>query len=323
MKRANGTGTICKLYGNRRRPWAVKIPIGFSERGIARYKYLSYHKSKREAEQALAVYNQDPYALSKYTLKELYDEFYADQEQKKAPRTLCNHRTAIKHLEPLWDVKVQNLDRLTLQRFFLELDGTPSVINNVRRTLQGIINLAVTKGIMPVSMINILKAVDLSTDRKNNAHEHTVIPKATRDWLWEHKDEDMVRLILVYIYTGCRYAELYNLRPEDYHDNYIEIVQAKTEAGVRIVPLSDRVQELLPIMDVPPYTTFLKMFKQILPDHLPHDTRHTFISMMVEAKIDMRIIQSIVGHSRGTTVTEKYTHISLEAKLEAVNSLTT
>ena len=27
MKRANGTGSIVKLSGNRRRPWAVRIPL--------------------------------------------------------------------------------------------------------------------------------------------------------------------------------------------------------------------------------------------------------------------------------------------------------
>ena len=72
---------------------------------------------------------------------------------------------------------------------------------------------------------------------------------------------------------------------------------------------------------VPDYRTFLNKFKGIMPDHMPHDTRHTFISMMTETGIDKRIIQSIVGHARKTDVTDRYTHINLDVKLEAVNKI--
>lgn len=322
MRRANGTGTVCKLSGNRRRPWAVKLPDGFTEKGNVKYRYLSYHKNEKEALQALAHYIEDPYSLSKYTLKELYDEWYAYKEQSKAEGTLRNYRTAIKHMEPLWDEKVQNIDRITLQRFYSSLDVTPSIIHNIRKTMQGLISYAVkNKGMMSVSMINVHKALDLSTEKENAEIVHTVIPKEVRQMLYDNRDNDIARLILVYIFTGCRYSELRNLKPEDVHDNYIEIKQAKTAAGIRVVPLSDLVQELLPVMAVPAYSSFLGKFKEILPDYTPHDTRHTFITMMTEAKVDERIIKSIVGHSRGRNVTELYTHITLEAKLEAVNRI--
>ena len=39
MKRANGTGSIVKLSGNRRRPWAVRIPY-HTQRGRVRQRYL-------------------------------------------------------------------------------------------------------------------------------------------------------------------------------------------------------------------------------------------------------------------------------------------
>ena len=74
-------------------------------------------------------------------------------------------------------------------------------------------------------------------------------------------------------------------------------------------------------MKVPPYTTFKEMFKDVLPNHMPHDTRHTFVTMLTENGIDQRVIQTIVGHSRGRTVTERYTHISLEKMREAVETL--
>ena len=321
MKRANGSGCITKLSGNRRRPYAIKITLGYTEEGKLQYKYLSYHKTHREAEQALAIYNQDPYTLSKYTFKQLYDEFIATQEPIKAPATIRNHKAAIKHLEPLWNVKAQEIDRITLQQFYLKLNQTPSIVNNIHRTLQGVINYAVKIGVMPIYMLNVQKAIDMTPTKEGSKNEHTIITKEERAKLWENKDKDMTRLILVYIYTGLRYSELYNLTEDCIHDNYIEIKQSKTAAGVRIVPLCDRVRELLPVIEVPPYTTFRGMFESVLPNHTPHDTRHTFVTMLTEKGIDLRIIQAIVGHSRGRTVTELYTHITLDKMLEAVNTL--
>ena len=321
MKRANGTGTITKLSGNRRKPYAVKITLGYTEEGKLRYKYLSYHRTRREAQNALDVYIQDPYALSQFTFKQLYDEFYAVQEKIKAPATMSNHRNAIKHLAPLWDVKAQNLDRLTLQKFYSGLDTTPSVVNNIHRTLQGVINYAVKLGVLPVSMVNVQKALDMTATKENNKHEHTIIPLETRQWLWENKNDDMVRLILIYLYTGCRYAELHSLSPEDIHEDHFEVKQSKTAAGIRIVPIANNIRNLFPLPDIPQYTAFLYKFKQILPEHMPHDTRHTFITLLTEAGVDLRVIQSIVGHSRGSNVTERYTHITLEKKLEAVNKI--
>lgn len=321
MKRANGTGTITKLSGNRRRPYAVKITLGYTEQGRLIYKYLSYHRTRKEAEKALAVYNQDPFTLSKYTFKELYDEWYAIQEKSKADSTLSNHRNALKHLKPLWDVKISDLDRQELQRYYMGLDVTPSVVLNIHRTLQGLIKYAVKLDIMPMSMLNVLKVIDTTPTKEGQEHQHTIITLEERKELWKHTDEDMVRLILFYIYTGLRYSELYNLLPEDLHDDHLIIRQAKTEAGKREVPIPDIVKPLLPLPKVPGYSTFNVNFRQILPDHKPHDTRHTFVTMLTECDVDLRVIQAIVGHSRKASVTERYTHITLEKKKEAVNRI--
>lgn len=321
MKRANGTGTIVKLTGNRRRPYAIKITLGYTEDAKLRYKYLSYHKSLKEAQKALAEYTQDPYAWSKYTFKELYDEWYKIQEESKAPSTLKNHKAAIKHLEPIWNVKIKEIDRALLQEFYSRFDGTPSVIGNVHRTLQGVIRYAVKLGIMPLNMINVQKVLDMEARKEGVKHTHLIITKEEREILWKNKDDETVKTILFYIYTGCRFFELHELRPENIHDHYIEIVKSKTESGKRIVPICDRLQALGSIPRVPSYPTFHKKFNEILPNHMIHDTRHTFITMLTEAEVDSRVIQTIVGHSVKTTVTDIYTHITLEKMLEAVNRL--
>ena len=171
-----------------------------------------------------------------------------------------------------------------------------------------------------MSALEIHKAIDIQPKKETRENPHSSLTKEEIDYLWEHKDNEIIKIILVYIYTGLRFAELRKLIPKNVHEDYIEIKGAKTESGNRIVPLSDKVKSLLPISKVPPHSTFLMYFQKILPKHTPHDTRHTFITLMSEADVDNTVIRAIVGH-KPTNVTEHYKHPSLETMLEAVNRI--
>lgn len=320
MRRPNGSGHITKLAGNRRKPYAIRKIVGWTEKGTPQYKYISYHKTKREAERALDKYMEDPYTLSKYTLKDVYEEWYALRENDKADNTLINYRSSWHHLQPLHDKKIALLDRFELQKFFDSLDLTEYAMKRALNLLKALFDYAAKKGILPLVALNYHKAINLQPKRETRANTHSVLTRDEIQYLWDHKDNDMVRIMLVYVYTGLRFSELKQLLPKNVHEDYIEIKQAKTEAGNRMVPLSDKVKSLLPISQVPSHTTYCTYFQKILPGHTPHDTRHTFMSLMAEAKVDDRIVKAIVGH-KPTDITEHYTHFSLETLLDAVNRI--
>ena len=319
MRRPNGSGTIVKLAGNRRRPYAVKRITGWKENGVPTYKYLSYHKTYREAERALNKYNEDPYALTSMTLKQVYEEWIQLQTDKAAG-TIMIYESAFKYLKPLHNTKMSDLDRFIIQDYYDKLDGTQSRALKIKKLLNNLIKYSVKKGIMPLGSLNIHKVIDTSDKPEGYKTEHKDIPKDIIDKLWQRTDDELVKQILLYIYTGCRWSELYHLEPEHCHPDYIEITAAKTEAGIRVVPLCDKIKKILPVEPIPSYDVFNKYFKQTLPGYHVHDTRHTFITMMTEAGVDTRIIKSIVGH-KTNDITAHYTHITLEVKLEAVNRL--
>lgn len=57
-------------------------------------------------------------------------------------------------------------------------------------------------------------------------------------------------------------------------------------------------------------------------DHLPHDTRHTCISLLTEAHVDPTMIKKIVGHSGAMSPTERvYTELDIRVLVEAINSI--
>ena len=54
-----------------------------------------------------------------------------------------------------------------------------------------------------------------------------------------------------------------------------------------------------------------------IENHSFHDLRHTYISSLVEAGIDLATIKDLAGHS-DISMTLKYTHIKEEMKRKAV-----
>lgn len=320
MKRANGSGTIAKLSGNRRKPYTIRRVIGWKENGNPIIKYQGYYRTRREAEKALNEYNADPYTISKKTLSDVYEDWYAAKETTMAEKTLNNYRTSFKHLKPLHDIKMKDIDRTVLQRFYDRIDTTGTSLAKVTSLLNMLFEYSVKRGILPVSALNLTKSVDIPIKESKAEKPRTAIDKADIDRLWTMTDDEYARITLFYIYTGLRFSELYNLTDDCWHENYIEIKKSKTKAGIRIVPICDKLKPFAPIKKVPNRTTFAREFKKLLPEHTIHETRHTFISMLSDAKTDIRVIQAIVGHAPNS-VTDIYTHISLDVMLEAVNRI--
>lgn len=145
------------------------------------------------------------------------------------------------------------------------------------------------------------------------------------------------------IYSGCRISELLDLKKENVNikDRWFDITASKTDAGIRKVPISDKVLPFFEywynlndceyLISTPDgkhleyrnyYDSYWKpLIDQMDMEHRPHDTRHTCISLLAEAGVDDRLVKKIVGH-KGQGVTQQvYTHFEIEALLEAINKI--
>lgn len=66
MKLPNGFGSVHKLTGNRRKPWRARKTVGWDFDPVekkAKQKYITigYYTTQKDAIQALADYNANPY----------------------------------------------------------------------------------------------------------------------------------------------------------------------------------------------------------------------------------------------------------------------
>ena len=80
MRLPNGYGSVYKLSGKRRKPYAARKTIGWSDEGTQLFSIIGYYRTRQEAFQAIEEYNNDPYNLqvAKYTFTQIYEKWFND-----------------------------------------------------------------------------------------------------------------------------------------------------------------------------------------------------------------------------------------------------
>lgn len=324
-KRANGKGSVYKLAGRRTHPWVARKTVGRTEKGYPVYKFIGYFRTYDEANRALTEYNKSPYSLDGESLKDMYERFIVKYEEEHKLQTVRMFKASWEHLAPIHDEPISKLTRKKLQIFFDELDATKPVKVKVKSTLKSILDYSIRYDVIQPEKIVILDYVDLSSQKAVKKLERKIFTKEEIERLYQINDE-ISRALLFLIYTGLRAGEFVSLSDSDIdEDMVIHINDSKTSSGIRDVPLSDKAQKLAPVPHFRNYDTFKYHFMTWQEkhgfEHTLHDTRHTCVTMLAEAKVDRRTIKAIVGH-KSTDVTDGiYTHISIEAKREALNLL--
>lgn len=310
MKKPNGWGSVYKLKGSRRNPWAARKTIGFKDKGHPIRLFVGFYPTRVEAEKALAAYNAKPYD-KKTTFGECADAWFSETTIRET--TKRSYKSASEKCVVLRDMKMADIHLADMQAI-LDKETKPSG-RVVKVFLSQVFDYAVRHEVISAERFQSVRFLQLSEDEG----------RKTKRSVFTQEEIDKVTdpLIMILIYTGMRVSEMLSLRAEDIHleERWLYVSHSKTPSGIRVVPIAEKI---VPFMSALPtnikYDTFKdSFFRQT--GHLPHDARHTFVSMCANKGIDPRVTKSIVGHT-GTDITETvYTHINLSLLLEAVNSL--
>ena len=155
----------------------------------------------------------------------------------------------------------------------------------------------------------------------------------------EDSDNPLLKFIIpMLILTGARKREALDAKWEDF-----DLVRRQwripfSKVGVRYVPLSSGVLQLLAIIPRPEGNPYVfpspvtgKPFKSFfcswntarknadLADVRIHDLRHSFASFLVNAGRSLYEVQKILGHTQIRT-TQRYAHLSQETLIDAANA---
>lgn len=351
MRLPNGYGGVVKLSGNRRRPYAARITTGWhtndsTGKRIQHYQILGYAASRSEALQILARYNEYPLdgASLKLTFADIYERWSAEKFPTTSNSNIKGYRAAFAICGDIADVPFHSLKLDDLQRVVDRCGKNYPTLKKLRVLFNQLYDYAMKHEIVVKDyseFVNIIKY----KDRNPNKVERDRFDAEDVELLWDHSDDRHYQTVLMLIYSGVRVSELLDLKKEHvYLDlQYFDVVDSKTENGIRKVPIADKVlpfyqgwyhdcsqcEYLVHTPDSRHFTYhnyYLNVFRPLMNrlsiDRTPHCCRHTCISMLAEAHVDQTIIKKIVGHAGAMSLTERvYTHLDVQELIHAVNQI--
>ena len=319
MKAPNGYGSVVKQSGNRRRPYVVRKTTGYNDKGQPIYYAIGYYATRREAIDALAEYNRNPYDLnrSKYTVADVYNEWVETELPKLSQSNQVALRSAYKHCAPLYDVPFRSLKKYQMQNV-IDACEKKSMQAHMRNLIIKLEDYA-----YEMDIINKKYADLLTISRGDPVRIRSCFTNEEIAFLWSEQNTSGVAEILFMLYTGMRIGEATTLPTANIHDNLIQY-GIKTAAGKnRIIPIHSKIQQIVDdrMESLVLFNTdnlrnyrdrYANRFKELMTKydmhHLPHDCRHTFRSELDRQGANKVCIDLLMGHSSGGTGERVYTH---------------
>lgn len=347
MKRPNGTGTITKMSGTRRKPYAVRVPAR-DRKGRVVQKYLSYHATQKEAWEALEAYRAQlsgglapaPADLG-VTLGEVYELWSARKYEKAGAASIQSYKASWARLsvyasKPIRSIGIDHWQSIIDEGEKNSLSG--SSLRNALSLMRALSRYAIERDwtIKDYTQFVVLPSVGAKYEK--GAFTDLEMAKIARMVSAGVPGADAV---LVLCYTGFRIAEFLSLTRFSYDPVQQTLCGGlKTAAGKnRIIPVHPKI---LPIVESwyeqGGDRLYLRKGKPISPAVFreavfaplmktlgreaatPHWCRHTFASRLHAAGADELNIKRLMGHS-DKDVTEHYTHVTLQTLRETINKI--
>ncbi len=345
MRLPNGYGSVIKLSGKRRKPYAVRITTGYSfsgGRAVQKYKYLEYFEKRKEAMQYLADYNagrevkEHVNLVEVPTFAEIFERWL--DEREKSPRGLSDvgrrgFISVFKRFSILHNRKITSIRFADVQPIIYDnSEMSNSTVDKMKTLLHAIAAYAIKYEYITQDF-----SAHIEGTGKKPKGIHQVFTPQELQQLWADKDDEAAAFALLTCYTGLRPSEALFLKvsDEDLNRQYVITKGSKTDAGRnRVIPLHPRLVPVLrslrhendrlfthaTLAGFVNYRWNLYMDRRKM-DHLPHDGRHTCATLMEQADIPLHHRKLILGHKVNDVTTGIYTHVSPETLIEDISRL--
>lgn len=349
MKLPNGYGSVKKLSGKRRKPYAAIITTGWRydpvrDKPVQVQEILGYTKTKAEALDLLNEYRKAPYEIGK---KLTFADVFALWSEEKYPTishsNVNGYNASYRVCEALYQKPFRDIRLADLQGVVNTCGKNYPTLKKLKNLFNQLYKYALMHEICSKDYAEFV-SIDHFKDKNPDKRDANPFTREEIQTLWDLADDPHYQIILMLIYNGCRISELLDLKKENVHleEQYFDVVASKTDNGIRRVPIADKVLPFYKAwyessqceyllhnphqrhLDYSNYYEcyFQPLMEQIGMEHRPHDTRHTCITLLTEAGVEPTMIKKIVGHSGAMTLTERvYTHLRTETLLEAINKI--
>lgn len=323
LKRANGTGTVYKLQGRRKRPWVAaknKTVIGYYETKTAALEALNRLSGRSLDER----YNM--------TFTDVFEAWKAEHYKEITESGRSQYNIAFQVFSSLHKKKFRDLRTADFQTALEPHMGkTHSTVSKYKQLITQMSAWAIREELISTNFASFVRLPE------NVKKEKEIFSDADIEKL-EADGSDTAKIILMLIYTGMRIGELFGLPLKDYHENYV-VGGEKTEAGRnRVIPIrpegrryfayfaekatspmlmsgydGDKVAANFRRRDYYPLLETLSIERKT-----PHATRHTYASRARKDGMPPEILQKILGHADYSTTANIYVHTDMDELIRAV-----
>ena len=322
-----------KLSGNRRKPYWVRKTVGWNDKGHPKYETIGYYATREEGLIALAEYNKDPWDINggKITLEEHFNNWCEKKLPKLGKASQASLKSAFKHTKALWNMKYKDIKSFHMQDCIDNCGKSYSIQAHIKNLFGHLDNFALEIDLITKAYSQLLKSESVPETEKVPFTDEEV------ERLWKYKDEPWVDTVLIFLYTGFRISELFEMKCENVNLKERTMTGGtKTKAGKgRIVPIHSKIFPLIKKRydegneylissngKSIPTITYRNYWKKIMDDlemnHTPHECRHTFRSKLDSVNANKRCIDLMMGHKSKDVGERVYTHKTLDELREAI-----
>jgi len=338
LKLPNGYGSVIKLGGKRRKPYAARITTSWTNDGKQEKKYLGYFKTRQEAMKALADYNENPFDLAsrKITFADLYERWCKVKYKDEPVR--AGYVSAYKKFAPIHDMPFHEIRKRHIQNVIDNVDLGHSAKSQMKWLCSMMFKYAIDQEIVTT---NYASLVELPKAKPSEIHKP--FTQQELQIFWQNTDDFGAKIALILCYTGLRPSELLKIKTADVNlEEKIMRGGMKTAAGKnRIIPIADKILPFIAEMYNPQNEYLLmrngkslyyekfkyqiwkasKVLNSLPTKHLPHDGRHTCATLMDDAEIPLKIRQLILGHTSTDITNRVYIHKTIQQRIDAINRI--
>ena len=333
-KRANGSGTIYKLPGNRKKPWAAQ------RCGVFLGTYKSYAAAQQALERITDVEINDRYNL---TFRQVYEKWRPVHAREVSESQMNCYRTAYNQSVDLHDRKFRTLRKSDFEAVILSMEEAGKSKSSCEKVKQLFGQLS--KWAMDEGIVNQNHSKHVRTAAEQKGVKRSFTEQQIQQIRQATNRARSVALVL--IATGARTIELFNVPLSDCYDNYF-IAGSKPRKGQtairRVIAVAedgkDAYRELLSAARSSGGTRLIdgysgnrssvnfqkRDFRELMeeigcPDMTPYSCRHTFSTRAVRAGVAPQLLSRMMGHTDIKTTDKYYTHLDPEDILREISKI--
>lgn len=328
MRNPNGYGTVVKLSGNRRNPWAVRKTSGFNEKGYPIYLNIGYAPTREAGLIMLAEYNKSPWDIQadKITLEELYNLWLEKRAFKLGTSNVSSLKSAYNHCKKFEKVRYNQIKSYQMQDCIDNCGRGYSTQGAIKNLWGHLDRFAMELDIISKCYSDLLTSDPIPETTKE------VFTSDEIQRVWDNQQLPWADSLAFFLYTGFRISEVLEIKISN-----IDLAEGTIKAGVktaagknRIVPIHSKIVHIVQHrmnqsksgylfeyngkrMNQTTYREFwATLMEQLKMEHTPHETRHTFRSRLDSAGANKVCIDRLMGHKSKGTGERVYTHKTIE-----------